>query len=165
MRRASTGLLPGDLTYEALETQWMPLLRMFARWRIGMEHEDLLQELRIILFNAQGKYDPGRGVAFKTYLFRALLNRALKLRQQVNAVKARVPPGMLVSLDDVPEPVAEDEMGLLEALSGIQHGGVRELATLIVRGENTPTMRKLRGLTPRKTRAAMRSLEALLKGD
>lgn len=165
MRCASTSPFPSDFAYEALEKQWMPLLRMFANWRIGMESEDLLQELRIILFNAQGKYDPDRGVAFKTYLFRALLNRVLKLRQQINAVKARVPPGMHVPLDGAPEPAAEDEVGLLEVLSGIQHDGVRELATLIVRGENTPTTRKLRGLAPRETRAAMRSLKALLKED
>ena len=165
MRCAGASPLSGDYTYEALEKQWMPLLRMFANWRIGMENADLLQELRIILFNAQEKYDPGRGVAFKTYLFRALLNRVLKLRQRINAVKARVPPGMHVPLDGAPELAAEDEVGLLEVLSGIQHGGVRELATLIVRGENTPTMRKLRGLTPRETRAAMGSLRALLKGD
>ncbi|KKM73682.1 hypothetical protein LCGC14_1407930, partial [marine sediment metagenome] len=49
--------LPSEMSYPELETQWLGMLRRFT-WNIdGMDSEDVLQELRIVLMLAQKKYD------------------------------------------------------------------------------------------------------------
>lgn len=98
MDRAQSAL-PSEMLYGELENQWRGMLHKFAGWNIGMEHEDLYQEMSIVLFEAQQRYDPLKGAAFSTYLFRALLNKIRKLRVFVNDVKKRIPPHALVSFD------------------------------------------------------------------
>ena len=157
-------VLPADVPYQELERQWTPLLRIFARWRIGMEEEDLMQEMRIVLLKAQASYEPDSGATFKTYLFRSLLNRALKLRKMVNGTASRIPPSAYVPIDDVRPPSYVDDVGLMEVLEGIDHTGVRTLVALIVSGDNTPTMRKLYGMTERGNSEARGKLRELLEG-
>ena len=66
--------------FEDLERQWAPLLRKFARWRIpGMEQSDIMQEMRIVLFNARRSYDDSKNAKFSTFLYTSCLNTALKL--------------------------------------------------------------------------------------
>ncbi len=69
-----------DAEYQVLEEQWTPLLIKFAGWQVpGMDHEDIMQELRIILLRSQERYDAGKHTKFITFLYTALLNRMLKL--------------------------------------------------------------------------------------
>jgi hypothetical protein len=69
-----------DVEYEALEAQWMPLLRKFAAWPVpGMDADDIMQELRIILLRSQERYDTGKHTKFITFLFTSCLNKMLKL--------------------------------------------------------------------------------------
>ncbi len=73
------------MTSDAIIEQWEPLVNKMA-WKIpvvGMDVEDVCQELRIVIHKAHEKYDPNRGASFKTYLYRAMLNRLLKLRENV----------------------------------------------------------------------------------
>ena len=69
-----------DAEYEALEAQWTPLLSRFASWSVpGMDHEDIMQELRIILLRSQERYDAGKHTKFITFFYTACLNKMLKL--------------------------------------------------------------------------------------
>lgn len=66
-----------ELTYEALEKRWTPLMQKFAnRCSFAVECDDMMQELRIKLWSAQSKFDPNRGAKFVTYLYRAFQNTA-----------------------------------------------------------------------------------------
>lgn len=69
-----------DAEYVALEEQWAPLLRKFAGWAVpGMDHEDIMQELRIILLRSQERYNTGKHTKFITFFYTACLNKMLKL--------------------------------------------------------------------------------------
>lgn len=94
---------PRSMSYEDLEVQWQSLLHRFASWGIpGMDFEDVMQEMRIVLYKTQQNFDPRRRVKFMTFLYRALLNRALQLLCMAgggtNPRKRIVPPGSVTSM-------------------------------------------------------------------
>lgn len=120
-------------SFEQLAVKWGPLLNRFARWSIpGVEREDLRQELLLVLWQAHRRYDPARGASFKTYLFRALLNRALTLLARAGGGsrprRGVVPPGLIGQLCDgnhgdycarcARQPANSDDLGLVELLAG-----------------------------------------------
>lgn len=171
-------MLPNQMSYEELEQQWGGMLHRFT-WDIdGMDRNDVLQELRIVLMLAQKQYDPTRGCAFSTYLWRSCLNKVGKLRHQVRNVKKRVPARMVVSLcegdhggtDDssccstcLELPRCIDNVEILELLTGAAKE-VRVLAGLILRGERTRRSWKQRGLTSEQIKRGVNGLKSLLKG-
>ena len=100
--------------YELLEMQWRPLLCKFAGWFIpGFAQSDLLQELRVVLWEAQEKYDSDRG-SFKTFLYRACLNHMLDLNKSQRCQK-RYPKQPPISLEEVVIlPAVEDDLEDIE---------------------------------------------------
>ena len=165
------------VSYERLERQWSGMLRRFASWRIdGYDYDDLYQELRIVLYNAQRSYDPAKGAAFITYLWRACLNKVGKLRYQVAAQK-RIPRGMLTPLclgehaHDMLAycstchelPYVYDDVEVFELLEGASEEA-RKVATLALRGETTRAAWLKRGMTPRAIRKGVNDLKSILRG-
>ena len=47
----------------------------------GMTYDELLQDFRVICWNAADKFDPDRGILFSTYVVKAMMNRVLELRR------------------------------------------------------------------------------------
>ena len=90
------------IPYEELEKTWTPLLAMFSRMRVGgfMEREDLLQELRIVLYKCQQNYNPALGVSFKTFLFQACHNAIATLRA-FHGRTVRIPPMPVILLSKI----------------------------------------------------------------
>jgi RNA polymerase sigma factor (sigma-70 family) len=155
------------MTYEELERQYKPLLIKFAGWNIGMEHEDLLQELRIILLKAQRHYDPSKG-KFMTYLYRSLLNRVLRLRERTTFSKTRIPYENLIPLEDVENVLAASDdgnLGVAEILGGIQRPEARTIALLILNGQMKDEDWIQWGLSPRQVQSGVKHLKRVLKED
>ena len=70
----------GDVDYEALEAQWTPLLQKFASWPIpGMDRDDIMQEMRIVLLNCRRLYDKNKNIKFMTLLYGSCLKIMLNL--------------------------------------------------------------------------------------
>jgi len=170
--------LPSEMSYPELETQWLGMLRRFT-WNIdGMDSEDVLQELRIVLMLAQKKYDPTLGYAFSTYLWRACLNRVGKLLYQTREVKRRVPVRLIFPLCEGEHggedrkgycstclglPSYHDDMEIMELLSDAPQE-VLMVAGLVLRGEDTRRSWELRGMTPEQIKTGVAGLKDLLKG-
>ena len=59
-----------------LVIQWEPKVQKMSSsaFIVGMDKEDLAQELRISLLKAAKAYDEGRGISFHTYLHTSLVN-------------------------------------------------------------------------------------------
>ena len=164
---------PRSLTYEELEQQWSPLLHKFANWKFGMDEEDILQELRIVLWKAQRQYDPTWGVKFITYLYRALLHKTGQLRDRVQRTKCRVPPASLVTLLDFSEPMTStkfkmfrqcmvyDDTTIFDCTAGFSQEA-EEIARLILDGERTKKSWESHGLTLSQIRIGLKDLRASL---
>ena len=170
-------LLPSQMPYAELETQWLGMLRRFT-WDIdGMDKEDVLQELRIVLMMAQKKFDPTLGYAFSTYLWRACLNKVGKLLHQSKGVKRRIPARMIIPLcegDHTGEargycstclglPTYHDNTEVMELLSGAPQE-VLKLAWLILRGDATKRTWEQKGMTPQQIKVGITGLKGLLRG-
>lgn len=67
-----------------LVAQWEPKVQKISSttFIIGMDRDDLAQELRIVLVKAAKKFDPTRGVSFHTYLHTAMMNTVRTLISQ-----------------------------------------------------------------------------------
>jgi hypothetical protein len=168
-----------DVPYEDLEKQWAGMLHRFV-WRIeGIDPEDILQELRVVLMNAQQRFDPAKGVAFSTYLWRACKNRVGKLRHQTLNVKKRIPPTQQVVFCDMEHsdtmyteirycsicrqlPVEIDSTEMFDLLFGTSKD-VRVLANLIVGGYRTRKTWEEYGLTSEQIKSGMAGLRTLLR--
>ena len=64
-----------EITNELI-TQWEPKVQRFLNtsFVLGMDREDLGQELRISILKAAKGFDEGRGVSFHTYLHTTMVN-------------------------------------------------------------------------------------------
>ena len=84
---------------DELIKQWEPKIqRMLSNtYIIGMDREDLAQELRIAILKAAKSFDDSRGIIFHTYLHTTLLNTIRTLMSKVG----RQPE--IESLDEVQE--------------------------------------------------------------
>ena len=163
-------------SFEELEHQWRGMLRRFASWRIpGYEYEDLHQELCVVLYNAQRSYDPNKGAAFITYLYRACLNKVRKLRHQSGALK-RIPQDMVVPLcagdhlngysycatcTELPQVV--DNLEVFELLEGVSPEA-RRVAELSLYGDTSREKWIERGMTPQEIKKGVEELKELLRG-
>lgn len=121
-----------DQSFEALEKKWTPLMHKFAhKWcafNNGLEYEDVMQELRLVLYNVMQKYEDGKGASFTTYLWRAFRYKVGNLAWGNTMVKHRVPPAAMVSID-LPGNEVEDnrnETTLMDSFTGLS-----ERATLV----------------------------------
>ena len=67
-----------------LVAQWEPKVQKISSstFIIGMDRDDIAQELRIVLVKAAKKFDPTRGVLFHTYLHTAMMNTVRTLISQ-----------------------------------------------------------------------------------
>lgn len=156
---------PIDMKYEELEQQFAPLLAKFAGWNIGMEREDLLQELRIILLKAQRRYDPNKG-KFMTYLYRSLLNRVLRLRERTTFSKTRIPRENIIRLADVENTLTvSDDLDAAEILGGIKRPEARVIALLILNGQTRDKDWAQWGLTSQQIQSGVSHLKKVLKED
>lgn len=88
-----------DIPFRTLESLWEPLLHKFACWNItGVEYNDLLQEMRVVLWRVQQKYSSLSKASFKTYLYRACLNKMFTIHRD-NHRKRRNPGELVMSLE------------------------------------------------------------------
>jgi len=79
-----------EVTNQLIE-QWEPKIhRILATTSIqGMDKEDLVQELRIVIVKAAKKFDPNKKVSFHTYLHTAMINT---IRTFISQAQKRLHP-------------------------------------------------------------------------
>ena len=167
--------------YEELESQWLPLLRKFA-WQIpGMDHDDVMQEMRIVLFNAKRRYDQGKNTKFLTFLYVSCLNTALKLLYKAGGGKkprkSTVPQSLIEPLCDGEHGdgvscswcaaqsgvLATDDLSMIDLLSGATLEA-RTIAGLILAGDTSKRAWTDFGLTGKQIRNGATELGTLLRG-
>ena len=161
-----------DIPFEKFEAQWEGMLFKFARWNTGMEQEDVYQELRILLFRAQGLFDPSKGAAFSTYLYNGCLNKVRNLEGRVKNIRSRIPPAMVSPLctDEVclgyscahVELETTDDVEALELLSDASLEA-RWIAALVLRGETRRRDWTEFGMTPEQIKVGVKELKGLLR--
>jgi len=97
---------------DELIKQWEPKIqRMLSNtYIIGMDRDDIAQELRIAILKAAKSFDDSRGIIFHTYLHTTLLNTIRTLMSKVG----RAPE--IESLDEVHEDTNMIDSKLLDAL-------------------------------------------------
>ena len=80
-------------TFEYLDNKYKPLMHKFInKYRIpGYEKDDLLQELRLTLLNAQKLFKPEKGVKFMTYLHKAFDSKMKHVYRDVQGRKKDIP--------------------------------------------------------------------------
>ena len=163
------------LSYEELEKKFGGILRTFASWRIvDQTYEDLYQELRLVLWNAQRAYRPGGKAAFQTYLYRACVNKVGKLLHKTRAQK-RVPKDLLVTLCDghVGEPsgycavchelpTTELDTEIFDLLMNASLEA-QQLAGLVLYGDTTRDSWLRRGLTNGQIKKGINDLKEVLQ--
>lgn len=160
---------PREIPYEALESQWTPLLNRFARWGIaGIEREDLLQELRVVLWKAQQGYDPSQGVSFMTYLYTSCLHQMLNLRRR-SQCKLRCPEAIPLSLDEevlkltLPGPNEFDDIETCAMVSDVGPEA-RALTGAILADAERDSWGALLGLNPKQIEEGIEELRIVLNG-
>ncbi len=171
-----------DFEYEALERQWAPLLRRFASWRIpGMDYDDIMQEMRIVLLKARQGYDEGKHTKFITFLYTSCLNTALKLfykaGEGAHPRKSTVPQSVVDPLcggdhgDGEACPwcarqrdlYARDDLNMIDLLSNASPEA-KAIAGLIIGGNTSRRAWSDAGMTRRQITDGANELKALLKG-
>ena len=97
---------------DELIKQWEPKIQKMLSntYIIGMDREDIAQELRIAILKAAKSFDDSRGIIFHTYLQTTLLNTIRTLMSKVG----RQPE--IESLDEVHEDTNMIDSKLLDAL-------------------------------------------------
>jgi len=81
---------------EELMNQWEPKVQKIASntFVVGLDREDIAQELRIALIKAAQGFEEDRGVLFHTYLHTAMINT---VRTLIAKAQRRVPSESLDS--------------------------------------------------------------------
>jgi len=81
---------------EELMNQWEPKVQKIASntYVVGLDREDIAQELRIALIKAAQGFEEDRGVLFHTYLHTAMINT---VRTLIAKAQRRVPSESLDS--------------------------------------------------------------------
>ena len=95
--------------------QWEPKIQKMVStvFVVGMDREDIAQELRIVLMRTAKAFDPERGVLFHTYLHTALLNTIRTLISRAQKQLKLVPQ----SLDILYEDTGLQSTDIIEALT------------------------------------------------
>ena len=91
----------------ALINQWEPKIQRFlgTSFVLGLDREDLAQELRIAIVKAAEGFDEDRGVSFHTYLHTTMVNT---LRTLITKAQKRTPFYEAYSLDYTLDNVADN---------------------------------------------------------
>lgn len=79
-----------DMSFEDVYQSIMPMIHCIAAQidgAYGLEAEDVVQELSIQAYYAWGKWEPGRGTKFSTYVFDVLVNKKNHLIRIARAKK------------------------------------------------------------------------------
>ena len=78
---------------DTLIIQWEPKVQKMASQAsiVGMEREDIAQELRLVICKAAKKYDPDRNASFHTYLHTSMVNTIRTLITKAQARLKRQP--------------------------------------------------------------------------
>lgn len=135
------------MAFEEFELQWKGMLNRFAGWEFGMPREDLEQELRIVMWQCQQRWEPTKGASMSTYLWNALWNKTNKLRCGLNFTRSRVPTTAYAPLDDYMNLSSSTPFfSELDLLKGVGQEGAK-LASLIMLGYDKPVQWKKRGLS------------------
>ena len=95
--------------------QWEPKIQKMVStvFVVGMDREDIAQELRIVLMRTAKAFDPERGVLFHTYLHTALVNTIRTLISRAQKQLKLVPQ----SLDILYEDTGLQSTDIIEALT------------------------------------------------
>jgi len=82
--------------------QWEPKIQKMVStvFVVGMDRDDIAQELRIVLMRTANAFDPERGVLFHTYLHTALLNTIRTLISRAQKQLKLVPQSLDILYDD-----------------------------------------------------------------
>ena len=98
-----------------LVIQWEPKIQKMVSnvYVVGMDRDDIAQELRIALLKTARAYDPNRGVLFHTYLHTSLVNTIRTLISRAQKQLKLVPQ----SLDIIYEDTGLQSVEIVEALT------------------------------------------------
>ena len=85
-----------------LVLQWEPKIQKMLSnlFIVGMERDDIAQELRIVLLRTAKAFDPERGVLFHTYLHTALVNTIRTLISRAQKQLKLVPQSLDITYED-----------------------------------------------------------------
>jgi RNA polymerase sigma factor (sigma-70 family) len=85
-----------------LVIQWEPKIQKMVSnvYIVGMDRDDIAQELRIALLKTAKAYDPDRGVLFHTYLHTALVNTIRTLISRAQKQLKLVPQSLDITYSD-----------------------------------------------------------------
>ncbi len=99
--------------------QWEPKVQKMASRAsiVGMEREDIAQELRLVICKAAKKYDPDRNASFHTYLHTSMVNTIRTLITKAQARLKRQP--IFVQIPDDGTNQSFEELAAIED-SGFQ---------------------------------------------
>lgn len=82
---------------------WYTLHKYYPQY---LKDEDMVQELRIILWRCLELYDETQGTSFSSYCVQAMVNRIRNIHRQ-QTLPGKIPSQLMVSLD-APIPITED---------------------------------------------------------
>ncbi len=114
-----------DEEYLEALVQWSPQLHRLARSYIPYyDYEDILQELRIVLFKCLQQFNSNNGAKFHTYLTHALRNRLGRIKEQMTSPvvsktkggRHNPPPNLILYLGTMNQSDNESESSPLTSL-------------------------------------------------
>ena len=87
---------------DELVLQWEPKIQKMVSnvFIVGMDRDDIAQELRIVLLRTATAFDPDRGVLFHTYLHTALVNTIRTLISRAQKQLKLVPQSLDITYED-----------------------------------------------------------------
>ena len=85
-----------------LVLQWEPKIQKMLSnvFVVGMDRDDIAQELRIVLLRTANAFDPERGVLFHTYLHTSLVNTIRTLISRAQRQLKLVPQSLDITYED-----------------------------------------------------------------
>ena len=97
---------------DQLIIQWEPKVQKMASSAsiVGMDRDDLAQELRLVIFKAAKKFDPDKNISFHTYLHTSMVNTIRTLITKAQSRLRRQP--QIISFSSSGETVSYDEENL-----------------------------------------------------
>lgn len=103
-----------SVPFEQLVKEYESLLHRYANWQIPhYDHDDLMQELRLVLWKTQRRFDPAlmqpnqkQPASFRTYLLRAVRSRMGRLQHMMSWTQSR---GAVPWKDSKGNPVYNDK--------------------------------------------------------
>ena len=99
---------------DQLIIQWEPKVQKMASSAsiVGMDRDDLAQELRLVIFKAAKKFDPDKNISFHTYLHTSMVNTIRTLITKAQSRLRRQP--QIISFSSSGETFSYDEENLAD---------------------------------------------------